>query len=120
MTTVAEYRERKNKLVAALRSGKYKQGRGLLRSLNNEYCCLGVAEDLRGVDWTPGNDCYALGDTYNMLTREGRLFYGFTDNAGNFTGGVLWHLNDNEAKTFAEIADIIDSEPEGLFTWSKK
>lgn len=28
--------------VNALRSGEYKQGRGRLRTENNEFCCLGV------------------------------------------------------------------------------
>lgn len=28
--------------VAALRSGKYKQGRGKLRTADNKFCCLGV------------------------------------------------------------------------------
>lgn len=36
----------KDKWIAALRSGKYKQGRGQLRSLNNNYCCLGVLCDV--------------------------------------------------------------------------
>jgi hypothetical protein len=35
--------ERIKKLwVEALRSGKYKQGRGKLRNESNEFCCLGV------------------------------------------------------------------------------
>jgi len=33
----------KTKWVAALRSGKYKQGKGALRHSDNTYCCLGVA-----------------------------------------------------------------------------
>ena len=32
--------------VAALRSGEYKQGTGVLRSEANEFCCLGVLCDL--------------------------------------------------------------------------
>ena len=34
--------EVKEKWVAALRSGKYKQGQGELRSRHNRFCCLGV------------------------------------------------------------------------------
>lgn len=33
----------KAKWVAALRSGKYKQGKGFLLDENGKYCCLGVA-----------------------------------------------------------------------------
>jgi hypothetical protein len=48
--------EVKTKWVAALLSGEYKQGKGWLRSRNEEFCCLGVLCDLaskEGVgDWT--------------------------------------------------------------------
>jgi hypothetical protein len=37
--------ERKAKLVAALRSGEYKQTQGCLRQ-DDSFCCLGVATDL--------------------------------------------------------------------------
>tara|TARA_R110000868_G_scaffold114821_1_gene307258 strand:+ start:15406 stop:15807 length:402 start_codon:yes stop_codon:yes gene_type:complete len=35
-------KEIKKQWIAALTSGKYKQGRGQLRSENNKFCCLGV------------------------------------------------------------------------------
>lgn len=47
--------------VKALRSGRYKQGKGVLRSPDDQYCCLGVGLDLLDSDkWTksaqaPGN-----------------------------------------------------------------
>lgn len=37
------------KWIAALRSGEYQQGNGLLRNFKNEYCCLGVACKIQGV-----------------------------------------------------------------------
>jgi hypothetical protein len=47
--------ENLHKWIAALRSGKYKQGRRALRPSKNTYCCLGVACDLygkeNGVSW---------------------------------------------------------------------
>lgn len=39
-------KENIRKWVDALNSGKYRQGKGCLRSANNEFCCLGVAVDL--------------------------------------------------------------------------
>lgn len=36
----------KKKWVKALRSEKYKQGKEQLRSLDNEFCCLGVLCDI--------------------------------------------------------------------------
>lgn len=37
--------------VDALRSGRYAQGHTRLRTRDDGYCCLGVAEDLRGARW---------------------------------------------------------------------
>lgn len=40
----------RKKWIAALRSGKYKQGRGILyNKKNNTFCCLGVAAIVCGV-----------------------------------------------------------------------
>lgn len=39
-------KEWKTKWIEALRSGKYKQGVGLLRNSYDQYCCLGVLCDL--------------------------------------------------------------------------
>lgn len=36
----------KARWVAALRSGEYRQGKNGLRSLENEFCCLGVLIDI--------------------------------------------------------------------------
>jgi hypothetical protein len=60
----------KTKWLKALRSGKYKQGRGQLRTPDDRFCCLGVLCDLyakeTGVSWE-GNgedDDYEIcGDT---------------------------------------------------------
>lgn len=40
--------------IEALKSGRYKQGKGALRSING-YCCLGVLADLYVRDWTNNN-----------------------------------------------------------------
>jgi hypothetical protein len=36
------------KWVAALRSGKFKQGQGALKKTDDTYCCLGVACEISG------------------------------------------------------------------------
>jgi hypothetical protein len=44
----------KKKWVAALRSGKYKQGHGALRikgAKKDAFCCLGVLADVAGCKW---------------------------------------------------------------------
>ena len=47
---MAEMNEFAKRWVEALLSGKYKQGRGCLRSANNGFCCLGVALDVMAPD----------------------------------------------------------------------
>lgn len=44
--------KRKEAILAALRSGKYKQGRLQLKTLDGKYCCLGVMNEVcaLGVD----------------------------------------------------------------------
>lgn len=41
----------KEKWVAALKSGDYKQGVGRLRDKDDHYCCLGVLCDVLGRKW---------------------------------------------------------------------
>lgn len=103
--------EFKAKWVAALRSGKYKQGRRELRSVDDEFCCLGVAIDITHPEtWE--------------LTR-----YGWKSTTGRHVPPVefymewgldgFWRLsdrNDGEGEwrgnpqTFAQIADWIEAE----------
>jgi hypothetical protein len=107
-------------VLKALRSGKYTQTTGALQDRTG-YCCLGV-----------------MCDIYEKVTGEGvrRYPYNFIE-GGNLTkhpqvekwvglmgpfGGFmnrhkgyvsLAGLNDN-GSTFSQIADFIESEPEGL------
>lgn len=53
------------KLVAALRSGEYEQGRNSLRTRGDSYCCLGVACDISGLG--------------KWEKRESALSFDFTD-----------------------------------------
>jgi hypothetical protein len=49
--------ELKNKWLAALRSGDYKQGAHRLRTVNDCFCCLGVLCDIINPDgWVEGDD----------------------------------------------------------------
>jgi hypothetical protein len=42
--------ELKQKWIAALRSGEYKQGKGVLRTTEDRFCCLGVLCNLIAPD----------------------------------------------------------------------
>lgn len=41
----------KQKWVEALRSGKYEQGKGMLKTGDGNFCCLGVLADINGETW---------------------------------------------------------------------
>lgn len=89
--------------IAALRSGKYKQGLGLLNDEQGGFCCLGVLCDLAGRDGGP--------------SWEGRQFMGricsLPENLQRFMGisysqeKELMRLNDHERRSFLGIASYI-------------
>jgi hypothetical protein len=98
--------------TAALRSGEYKQGKKAMLCDDGSMCCLGVLHmvvtgkipdigqvlphgkvaDRAGLDFLDGRACQAIWKERSALTSA----------------------NDAGA-TFAEIADIIDSNPPGMF-----
>lgn len=122
-------------VVEALRSGDYKQTSGRLRRNEDKFCCLGVMCDkyheITGDGrWTLGGldelDIFEAGDIADVnyasgsdlpdVVRDWVGLKGWAGSYGNDTETTsLMRLNDT-GKTFAEIADIIESEPEGLFT----
>jgi hypothetical protein len=105
--------------VEALRSGRYQQGHGVLRS-GDEYCCLGVLCDVIDSDkWmvypivdedgepcTPAYD-YETEDGSIDCTIEGAL----REEIGlhEETVSVLIDMNDNHGKDFQEIADYVEA-----------
>lgn len=93
--------ELKRKWVEALRSGEYEQGRLKLNS-HGRYCCLGVLCDVAGLKWLR---CSELGfipagdHIHQHLVR-----FGIANESSD-----LVDMNDNQGKTFAEIADYIEA-----------
>ena len=102
-----EQKELRAKWVAALRSGEFEQGHGTLH-LNGRYCCLGVGARIAGFDLSIEQ---ANLDSVYIDFRDA---VGLQNNLGHFEGGGLALLNDRGVP-FSEIADIIESEPDGLF-----
>ena len=124
--------ENAQKLVDALRSGDYKQARDKLRR-GDSYCCLGVACDISGLGewgwhrgrleyWVDGNALPLENDEevcpgYMTLPERVREWVGFADERGRYGGSEHWSLmeHNDSGMSFQEIADLIESEPEGLF-----
>jgi|LakMenE01Jun11ns_1017448.scaffolds.fasta_scaffold9958319_2 hypothetical protein len=120
--------------IKALKSGKYKQGRGTLRTDDDKFCCLGVLCDLYDKDrkakkkksikvskpkYNGNKDkvCYKYGNTYDYLPSEVRKWAGMKSNNGSFCHDDSTYLdlaiiNDDEShlgyKNFKQIAKIIE------------
>ena len=92
-------------LTTALRSGKYKQGFGSLRSSEDEYCVLGVAIDL--ID----HECWEKGRTgYNYDGYSGVPVKFLMDTYGMSSSQIDWlvDLNDERKFNFNEIAEYVE------------
>jgi hypothetical protein len=110
------------KWVEALRSGEFEQGRSRLRK-GDQYCCLGVACELYrrehpdGPDWDDVEGEFAFDGCESMLPDVVRDWLELRTPDGDFGNGdhnTLTYMNDDGC-TFEDIADVIESEPEGLF-----
>lgn len=114
--------EIKKKWLEALRSGEYKQTKGVLRR-GNAYCCLGVLSDIYskefGVEWKahPSDmDVFNIEDDKGIPPMCIQLWAGLTtpnplvctDKISNGRE-TLSSLNDRGV-SFEEIADIIEKE----------
>lgn len=119
--------ENAQKLVNALESGEYKQGKLRLRNSNNQFCCLGVACDIFHKETSEGKWILTDQNIYYFCIDGEELssgmpskvceYFGIKDSLGIYDSSYLSGLfNDNDTgKSFNEIADIIRSEPVGLF-----
>lgn len=97
--------------VEALRSGKYKQGSGRLRTFSDAYCCLGVLCDLHrketGRQWRRNShgDWVYLSAT-GALPEEVSNWAGLK--CGNPALGLDSAISHNDSGTpFPDIADRI-------------
>jgi hypothetical protein len=114
--------EIKAQWVAALRSGDYQQGQKSLRTLKDEFCCLGVLSDLY-VKGGEGEWVYdrSMGH-YNLLSEGGFLPRAVAQWAGAWYDEIagaqftvdgrqrdLIDLNDSQKMPFTSIANLIES-----------
>lgn len=107
--------------VEALRSGKYKQDKGFLQTQEG-YCCLGVAcmlyEKQTSERFSRGGEIIRGGRLDGEFAKV-REWLQLKESHGGYCicniRQSLANLND-AGETFEEIADIIESQPKGLFT----
>lgn len=116
----------RQKWVAALRSGQYKQGTSNLvvrGKKADQFCCLGVLCDMAvraGVIPEPElpeeRYAYSYEGKTGLPPRKVLKWVGLATDEGRSLGlPSLASLND-EGKKFSTIAKIIESEPKGLFS----
>lgn len=122
---------RRRHLVKALRSGKYTQGRGCLEAARDigaapagSNCCLGVGcrvaiEDGLDIKVEVDDGVVRFNGEGGMLPDSVMNWYGFATSNGMYRSNgehtSLISNNDDDLMTFEQIADVIESEPEGLF-----
>lgn len=110
--------EIKDRWVAELRSGAWRQLRGHL-STGDTYCCLGVLCHL-AVEAGVVDNCWDGKDrigylnrsnqipNYNTLHREVMRWAGLEKDDPHVAGHALSYYNDDAGMTFAEIAELIE------------
>ena len=102
------------KWVEALRSGKYSQTEATLcRPDTCEYCCLGVAGAMTGLDNIDMSELSDLSDFVDIFKTK----YVFNDGIKQLADNqklqnVLTNLNDVDKLSFTEIADWIEANVE--------
>lgn len=112
--------------IEALRSGKYTQesvltrDRCVLRTLDDKFDPMGVLCELAvSAELIPapikGYFGYHYGDNAVHYDVKVQKWAALNNRAGFFLPSDSIVKQHSEGKTFAEIADIIESDPEGLF-----
>ncbi len=105
--------------VEALRSGEFKQGKGVLQRSDGKFCCLGVLCELAaraGVIESPtifdGSYIYASEGAY--LPIEVSTWAGLSDNYSprnpRIANIVSLAKRNDEGLPFSEIADLIEGQ----------
>lgn len=111
----------KERWVAALRSGKYKQGNGMLR-IDGAFCCLGVLCDVVNPSgWgaelpmgSSGHVAVYFGEQTAGLTPEVMALAGLDCDLGDRVSidgeRDLLSTHNDCGKTFEQIADAIEAQ----------
>lgn len=101
------------KWVAALRSGKYEQGKAALKT-GDRFCCLGVLCDISQVGKFDKNDCFKTesGIRTGYLSKEVEEWAGIKKISHPPIFKLI--LMNDTGKTFTEIADNIEQNWEQL------
>ena len=120
MTDPKDWPKNREIWIAALRDPKRRQTTGNLGHQDHGgQCCLGVLAEIAGCRfWLAelgGVEVPCWGNISDLAPERAKDFVGLRESDGEYLNSSLAYENDERGKTLAEIADIIESEPEGLF-----
>jgi len=111
-------------VLEALRSRKYRQTKGQLahtdlKGANISYCCLGIMckvyqESKGDLDMKQGSNGLYYEEHYTDLPVKVKEWLNLRDALGTYETSSLARNNDRGLR-FSVIADIIESNPKGLF-----
>jgi hypothetical protein len=98
----------------------------VLATLENTYCCLGVACELARQDGVrvskkknTEDTCFEYSSNSGILPPRVQKWLGLGSDDGSYISKngreTSLVVRNDTGKTFTEIAKIIESEPEGLF-----
>ena len=135
--TPDEVAQHRDEWVAALRNGHYQQGYGRLRTVQDGYCCLGVAEHVRGATFKRDYDAWFVENEAppqqeaSILTHAGAHWLGLSEcdplvpywdaEQHEWFAVTLSYLNDSRVRSFAWVADVVDELPatwDGTRDWA--
>jgi hypothetical protein len=104
--------EWKDKWTAALRSGKYKQGKGKLRNFDNTYCCLGVLCDiLPGGRWKDATETASWYEDQNGHHMRTTISFSLLSQIDLPDSEQIQLIRMNDAgRSFEDIADYIEGQ----------
>lgn len=104
----------KKKWLKALRSGRYEQGQGQLKTPSDKFCCLGVLCDILDPDYWDSADYFVADGVLpeKFLEKadfnDGEPYEEHYTRDPEATQDQLITLNDVDQKSFKEIADWIE------------
>ena len=115
--------ENRLKWIEALKSGKYKQVREILKRKDQGYCCLGVACEISGLGKWDG-DNHFLEKVSGCVSSSHMTFrvkdhYGFERMSGEICTDpkdheTYWHslteYNDTKLYNFQQIAELLEND----------
>lgn len=103
--------------VDKLRSGDYNQGQHKLRTVNNEYCCLGILEDTHNNSKECTETHYEYFDTEHQECYYGTLCSQTREliKIKPCQVMILADMNDR-GRSFDEIANYIEENAEVIFS----